>query len=100
LKGTISESVGWQQDLVSALFFHNLVGNQILGFSRQQICDQILLSGAVMKGILKQGKELASRCLAKIELALYGEVLKELMIHINVEKFPAENKKLLSFFYR
>jgi hypothetical protein len=100
LEGTTSESVGWQQDLVSAPFFHSLLDSQILGFSRQQICDQILLAGAVMKGILKQGKELASRCLAKIKLTLCGEVLKKLMIRINVERFSAENKELLPFFYR
>jgi hypothetical protein len=71
-----------------------------LGFSRQQICDQILLAGAVMEGILKQGKELAPKCLARIELTLCGEVLKGLIIRINVEKFPAENKKLLPFFHK
>jgi hypothetical protein len=100
LKGITSESVEWQQDLVSASFFHSLLGSQILGFSKQQICDQVLLAGAVMEGILKRGKELAPRCLAKVELALYGEVLKKLMIRINVERFPAENKELLSFFYK
>jgi hypothetical protein len=67
---------------------------------RQQICDQILLAGAVIKDILKRGKELALRCLAKVKLTLYGEVLKELMIYINVERFPAEDKELLSFFYK
>jgi hypothetical protein len=53
-----------------------------------------------MEGILKRGKELASRCLAKVELALYDEILKELMICINIERFPAENKKLLLFFHK
>jgi hypothetical protein len=100
LKGTISESIGWQQDLVSASFFYNLLGSQILGFSRQQICDQILLAGAVMEDILKRGKELALRCLAKIKLAFCGEILKGLMIRINIERFSAENKELLSFFYK
>jgi hypothetical protein len=83
-----------------APFFHSLLGNQILGFSKQQICDQVLLAGAIMEGILKRGKELAPKCLAKVKLALCSEILKELMIRINVEKFPAENKKLLSFLYK
>jgi hypothetical protein len=59
-----------------------------------------LLAEAVMENILKQGKELALKCLAKVKLAFYGEILKELMIRINIEKFPAENKKLLSFFHK
>jgi hypothetical protein len=53
-----------------------------------------------MEGILKWGKELASRCLAKIKLALCGEVLKGLIIRINIERFPAEDKELLPFFHR
>jgi hypothetical protein len=59
-----------------------------------------LLAGAVMEDILKRGKELAPKCLAKVKLTLCGEVLKELIIRINVERFPAENKELLPFFYR
>jgi hypothetical protein len=59
-----------------------------------------LLAGAIMEGILKRGKELAPRCLARVKLALYGEILKELMIRINVERFPAEDKELLLFFHR
>jgi hypothetical protein len=65
---------------------------------KQQICDQVLLAGAIMKDILKRGKELAPKCLARVKLALYGEILKKLIIRINVKRFPAENKKLLSFF--
>jgi hypothetical protein len=71
-----------------------------LGFSRQQICDQVLLAGAIMEGILKRGKELAPRCLARVKLTFCGEILKELIIRINIERFPAEDKELLSFFYR
>jgi hypothetical protein len=53
-----------------------------------------------MEGILKRGKELAPKCLAKVKLTLYGEILKELIIRINVEKFPAGNKELLPFFHK
>jgi hypothetical protein len=53
-----------------------------------------------MEDILKRGKELAPKCLVKIKLTLCGEVLKELIIRINVERFSAEDKELLSFFYR
>jgi hypothetical protein len=50
-----------------------------------------------MQDIAKRGNEFASRSLAKIELSFDREILQELIISINVERFLAEDEQLLLF---
>jgi hypothetical protein len=50
-----------------------------------------------MQDVAEKGNKFASRSLAKIELFFGREILQELVISINVERFFAENEQLLPF---
>jgi hypothetical protein len=78
--------------LGSASFFHSLLSDQVLGLSGKQICDQVLLARAVMKNVPERSQEFASGGLAKIQHSLNGEILKGLIIRINIKKGPAEHQ--------
>jgi hypothetical protein len=75
-----------------ALFFHSLLSDQVLGFSGKQIFDQVLLARAVMKSVPERSQEFASGGLARIQHSLNGEILKGLMVRINIKKGPAEHQ--------
>jgi hypothetical protein len=72
--------------LGSASFFHSLLNDQVLGLPGKQICDQVLLARAVMKNVPKRSQKFASGGLAKIQHSLNGEILKGLIIRINIKK--------------
>jgi hypothetical protein len=83
--------------LGSASFFHSLLNDQVLGLPGKQICDQVLLARAVIKNIPERSQEFAPGGLAKIQHSLNGEILKGLIIRINIKKSPVEHQKKLLF---
>jgi hypothetical protein len=83
--------------LGSAPFFYSLLSNQVLGLPRKQICDQVLLARAVVKNVPERSQEFASGGLARIQHSLNGEILKGLMIRINIKKAPIEHQQRLLF---
>jgi hypothetical protein len=56
----------------------------------KQICDQVLLARAVIKSIPERNQEFASGGLAKIQHSLNNEILKCLMVRINLKKRPVK----------
>jgi hypothetical protein len=50
-----------------------------------------------MQDVAKRGNEFAPRSLARVELSFGREILQELIISINVERFFTENEQLLPF---
>jgi hypothetical protein len=50
-----------------------------------------------MQNIAEKGNEFVPRSLAKVELFFGREILQELVISINVERFFAKNEQLLLF---
>jgi hypothetical protein len=80
-----------------ASFFHSLLSDQVLGLFGKQICDQVLLARAVMKNVPERSQEFAPGGLARIQHSLDGEILKGLMVHINIKKSPAGHQKGLLF---
>jgi hypothetical protein len=83
--------------LGSALFFYSLLSDQVLGLPEKQICDQVLLARAIMKNVPKRSQEFISGGLEKIQHSLNGEILKGLMVCINIKKSPAKHQQRLSF---
>jgi hypothetical protein len=73
-----------------ASFSYSLLSDQVLGLPRKQICDQVLLARAVMENVPERSQKFASGGLAKIQHSLNGEILKNLIIRINIKKIPAE----------
>jgi hypothetical protein len=71
-----------------------------LGLPGKQICDQVLLARAVVKNVPERSQEFTSGGLAKIQHSLNGEVLKGLMVHINLKGGPAEHQQRLPFLER
>jgi hypothetical protein len=80
-----------------ALFFYSLLNNQVLGLPGKQICDQVLLARAVVKNVPKRNQEFTSGGLAKIQHSLGGEILKGLIIRINIKKGLVEHQQGLLF---
>jgi hypothetical protein len=76
--------------LCSASFFHSLLSDQVLGLPGKQICDQVLFARAVVKNVPERNQEFIPGGLAKIQHSLDGEILKSLIIRINIKKSPAE----------
>jgi hypothetical protein len=68
------------------------LGNQVLGFPGKQICDQVLLIRAIMKNVPKGSEKLASGGLARIQHPFGGEILKGLMVRVNLKKGPAKHQ--------
>jgi hypothetical protein len=68
-----------------------------LGFPGKQICDQVLFARAVVKNVPERNQEFISGGLAKIQHSLDGEILKGLIIRINIKKGPAEYQQRLLF---
>jgi hypothetical protein len=50
-----------------------------------------------MQDIAENGNEFIPRILAEIKLSFGREILQELIINVNIERFLAENKQLLPF---
>jgi hypothetical protein len=67
------------------------LNNQILGLPKKQICDQVLLARAIMENVPERSQKFALGGLAKIQHSLNGEILKDLMIRINLKKGPTEH---------
>jgi hypothetical protein len=78
--------------LCFASFFHSLLNDQVLGLPGKQICDQVLLARAVVKSVPEWNQEFTSGGLARIQHSLGGEVLKGLMVRINLKGGPAEHQ--------
>jgi hypothetical protein len=68
-----------------------------LGLPGKQICDQVLLARAVVKNVPERNQELIPGGLAKIQHSLGSEILKGLMVRINIKKNPAKYQQRLSF---
>jgi hypothetical protein len=68
-----------------------------LGLPGKQICDQVLLARAVVKNVPERSQEFISGGLARIQHSLNGEILKGLMVRINIKKGPAKHQQKLSF---
>jgi hypothetical protein len=60
-----------------------------LNLPKKQICDQVLFARAVVKSVPERSQEFISGGLAKIQYSLNGEILKGLMVRINIKKGPA-----------
>jgi hypothetical protein len=73
------------------------LNDQVLGLSGKQICDQVLLARAVVKSVLERSQKFTSGGLAKIQHLLGGEILKGLMVRINIKKGPAGYQQGLLF---
>jgi hypothetical protein len=50
-----------------------------------------------MQDVAEKGNKFAPRSLAKVELSFGCEILQELVISINIERFFIGNEQLLSF---
>jgi hypothetical protein len=83
--------------LYFASFFHSLLNDQVLGLPGKQICDQVLLARAVVKNVPERSQEFTPGGLAKIQHSLNGEILKGLIIRINIKKGPAGYQQGLLF---
>jgi hypothetical protein len=83
--------------LCSTSFFHSLLNNQVLGLPGKQICDQVLLARAIVKNVPERSQKFTSGGLARIQHSLNGEILKGLMIRINIKKDPAGYQQKLPF---
>jgi hypothetical protein len=83
--------------LGSAPFFYSLLSNQVLGLPGKQICDQVLLPWAIVEDVPERSQKFASSGLARIQHSLNSEVLKGLMVRINLKKGPAEHQQGLLF---
>jgi hypothetical protein len=68
-----------------------------LGLPGKQICDQILLARAVVKSVPERSQEFIPGGLAKIQHSLDGEILKGLMVRINIKKSPTKYQQRLLF---
>jgi hypothetical protein len=86
--------------LGSAPFFHSLLSDQILGLSGKQICDQVLLARAIVKNVPERSQEFILGGLARIQHSLDGEVLKGLIIRINLNEGPVGHQQGLLFLKR
>jgi hypothetical protein len=86
--------------LCSASFFYSLLSDQVLGLPGKQICDQVLLARAVMKSVPERSQEFTSGGLARIQHSLDGEVLKGLMVRIDLKGGPAGYQQRLPFLER
>jgi hypothetical protein len=71
-----------------ASFFYSLLNDQVLGLPGKQICDQVLLARAIMENVPERSQEFASGGLARIQHSLNSEILKSLIIRINIKKRP------------
>jgi hypothetical protein len=56
-----------------------------------------LLARAVIKNVPERSQEFTSGGLAKIQHSLDGEILEDLMVHINIKKGPAGYQQGLLF---
>jgi hypothetical protein len=83
-----------------ASFFHSLLSDQVLGLPGKQICDQVLLARSIMKNVPERSQKFALGGLTKIQHSLNGEILKGLMVRINIKKGPAEHQQGLLFLKR
>jgi hypothetical protein len=80
-----------------ASFFHSLLSDQVLGLPGKQICDQVLLSWAIVENVPERSQKFAPGGLAKIQHSLGGEVVEGLMVRINLKRSPAEHQQGLLF---
>jgi hypothetical protein len=83
--------------LCFAPFFHSLLSDQVLGLPGKQICDQVLLARAVIKNVPERSQKFILGGLARIQHSLNSEILKGLMVRINIKKSPAEYQQRLLF---